>query len=344
MAGAAPDPIDQAQQQANEVAAKLADLNSQLTTLSGKVAEAQHDLDVAQADTARGRKTLAAARQLVRSRKGELAHFAVQAYMSGGSGDDDPLAIVDGGSTSARVKDGYVRVIGARRQQLIDETAAAERGAKRHADDLDRAQHAAEDASHQLQADVAATQSALDAQTQLKSTIDARLAVLIAQRAATQAAGLNSADAADAAAARAGLAQAIATGLPPAPNPAAAIAVQAAMSKIGQPYVWGGSGPDVFDCSGLTMWSWAQAGVRLDHWTGYQIHQGTPVGLDQLQPGDLMFMWPPGQPAGPPEHVTMYIGNGFVIQAPHIGGVVEVTSMWWWPGASRSGVHVEPGH
>ena len=104
----------------------------------------------------------------------------------------------------------------------------------------------------------------------------------------------------------ASLTSALATHLPPAPNPVAALAVATALSEVGKPYVWGGAGPDSFDCSGLVMWSYAHAGVALAHWTGDQINQGQPIDMKDLQPGDLIFMWPPGtvgRPARARDHV-----------------------------------------
>ncbi len=130
------------------------------------------------------------------------------------------------------------------------------------------------------------------------------------------------------------------TQLPAAPTPAAALAVATALSAVGDPYVWGAAGPNRFDCSGLVLWSWGKAGVQLAHWTGFQVHEGWPIDLKDLLPGDLIFMWRPHAKGGPPDHVAMYIGNHLIVQAPHIGGYVEVSSMWWWPGARRTAVRL----
>ncbi|MFE0461125.1 NlpC/P60 family protein [Kitasatospora sp. NPDC058965] len=106
--------------------------------------------------------------------------------------------------------------------------------------------------------------------------------------------------------------------LPPASGYAAA-AVQAALSKLGHSYVWGASGANTFDCSGLTQWSYAQAGVSLPRTTYEQVNVGAAVpSLAQAQPGDLIFY---GQDL---HHVAMYIGNGQAVHAPHTGDVVRV--------------------
>jgi cell wall-associated NlpC family hydrolase len=98
-------------------------------------------------------------------------------------------------------------------------------------------------------------------------------------------------------------------------------AVQIAMGELGVPYVWGGASPAGFDCSGLTMWVYAQLGIQLDHYTGSQWTAGVPVPYDQLAPGDLVFFEPD---IG---HVGIYIGNGEFIHAPHTGTVVQISSL-----------------
>jgi cell wall-associated NlpC family hydrolase len=106
--------------------------------------------------------------------------------------------------------------------------------------------------------------------------------------------------------------------LPPA-NSRAGIAIRAALSRLGRPYVWGATGPDRFDCSGLTQWSYARAGVHLDRTTYQQIHNGIPVARSQVRPGDLVFPH-----AG---HVQMAIGNNLVVEAPHAGASVQISPL-----------------
>ncbi|WBP89242.1 C40 family peptidase [Kitasatospora cathayae] len=108
------------------------------------------------------------------------------------------------------------------------------------------------------------------------------------------------------------------TNLPPASG-YAAVAVARAMSRQGSPYVWGATGPNTFDCSGLMVWSYAQAGVSLPRTSQEQGDVGTRVpSLDQAQPGDLVIY------GSDRHHVGMYIGNGMVVHAPHTGDVVKV--------------------
>jgi peptidoglycan DL-endopeptidase CwlO len=106
--------------------------------------------------------------------------------------------------------------------------------------------------------------------------------------------------------------------LPPA-NSRAGIAVRAALSRLGSPYVWGATGPDRFDCSGLTQWSYARAGIRLDRTTYQQIYDGIAIPRSQVRPGDLVF-----PSAG---HVQMAIGNNLVVEAPHAGATVRISPL-----------------
>src|SRR6185437_2611858 len=112
-------------------------------------------------------------------------------------------------------------------------------------------------------------------------------------------------------------------------------AVQIAMGELGVPYVWGGASPSGFDCSGLTMWVYAQLGIHLDHYTGSQWLAGPHVAYSDLAPGDLVF-FEPGI-----GHVGIYIGNGEFIHAPHTGTVVQISSLsdsWYaaeYQGATR---------
>jgi hypothetical protein len=103
-------------------------------------------------------------------------------------------------------------------------------------------------------------------------------------------------------------------------------AVAFAYRFLGVPYVWGGATPEGFDCSGLTMYVYAQLGIKLGHYTGFQYYQGRRVPRDQLQPGDLVFFH--SSPSGVPGHEGMYIGNGSFIHAPHTGDVVKISSMF----------------
>jgi peptidoglycan DL-endopeptidase CwlO len=97
----------------------------------------------------------------------------------------------------------------------------------------------------------------------------------------------------------------------------AGIAVAFARAQIGKPYVWGATGPDAFDCSGLTQAAWAAAGVSLPRTTYEQIDAGQRIQVGRLQPGDLVFYY------SGVSHVGIYVGNDQIIHAPHPGAAVE---------------------
>ena len=100
--------------------------------------------------------------------------------------------------------------------------------------------------------------------------------------------------------------------------------LRAAVSRRGLPYVWGATGPLSFDCSGLVQWSFAQAGIRMPRVAADQALAGPAVPVSRLQPGDLLFYHT--DPTAPTyiSHVTIYLGNGWMIQAPEPGKNVEI--------------------
>jgi cell wall-associated NlpC family hydrolase len=101
-------------------------------------------------------------------------------------------------------------------------------------------------------------------------------------------------------------------------------ALRAAESRKGLPYVWGATGPRSFDCSGLVQWSFAQAGITMPRVAADQARAGLAVPASQLQPGDLLFYHTDPTDPGYISHVAIYLGNGWMIQAPQPGMDVEI--------------------
>jgi len=101
-------------------------------------------------------------------------------------------------------------------------------------------------------------------------------------------------------------------------------ALRAAESRQGRPYVWGAAGPTSFDCSGLVQWSFAQAGVSMPRVAADQARTGLAVPVSQLEPGDLLFYHTDPTDPGYISHVAIYLGNGWMIQAPQPGMDVQV--------------------
>jgi cell wall-associated NlpC family hydrolase len=100
-----------------------------------------------------------------------------------------------------------------------------------------------------------------------------------------------------------------------------AIAAKTACAQIGKSYVWATAGPRTFDCSGLTLYGWAAAGVTLGHFTGWQWNETKAISRSQLQPGDLVFYF------SDHHHMSMYVGDGWVVHAPTSGDVVRMTQL-----------------
>jgi len=111
-------------------------------------------------------------------------------------------------------------------------------------------------------------------------------------------------------------------------------ALRAAMTRIGDPYVWAAAGPDEFDCSGLTMWAYEQVGIQLEHFTGDQWDEGEHIPQSELAPGDLLFFFNLG-------HVGMFISwddGGLMVDAPSAGQDVMIQTIPW--GSFDGGVRI----
>lgn len=96
------------------------------------------------------------------------------------------------------------------------------------------------------------------------------------------------------------------------------VAMQAALTRVGSPYSWGGSGPNAFDCSGLVMWAFQQAGISLPHSSQALARGGQPVDMSQMQPGDVVTYYSDAS------HAAIYIGDGMMVHASTYGTPVRV--------------------
>lgn len=269
---------------------------------------------------------VAAANANAAKARGALQTDAVNAYVHGGSlvslaTRNGGIAQADGGllageyantlaATQADNLDAY-RTAAAQAQILTTQLQSLEKQQSQAAANTDSARRAAASAQQQLQGTL--------------NQVKGQLQTLVAQAEAAKHAA-----AARAAAALLANAQALGRGfgsvssVPVPVGAGASEAVAAARSRLGMPYVWGAAGPGAFDCSGLIMWAWGQAGVALPHFSGAQYANTTHISMSQLQPGDLVF------PSNPGDHVAMYIGGGQVIEAPHSGDVVHIVPLAGW--------------
>jgi cell wall-associated NlpC family hydrolase len=100
-------------------------------------------------------------------------------------------------------------------------------------------------------------------------------------------------------------------------------------TKLGAPYVYSAGGPNAFDCSGFVRWVWMQLGVTLPHNSVAMWNMIDRIPVSELRPGDLVF----DSLGGPPEHVSIYAGDGMMIHAPNGGGRVRFDPLGWWTGA-----------
>jgi len=171
------------------------------------------------------------------------------------------------------------------------------------------AQRLAEDAQHRAQEAITAAELLTAQITEKRTALDGQIAQV---RAAMNRLSNNE---------RARLADAGDQGVYIGGPGAAGKAVDVALAQRGKMYVWGAAGPNTFDCSGLTMYAYAAAGISLPHSSRSQYTMGKPVSRDALAPGDLLFY---GSSAGTIHHVAMYVGGGMIVHASTSGQPVKV--------------------
>ena len=349
------DEIGDLQSRANQISQQMTDLQNQIFEDTNAVEAARYKASQIDAEISAAKAKLAEAKRSEDASRRDLSRFALQAYVTGGSGGVDLASLMSTDGNQIGQRQGYVSTAVGDRQQLVDDYEATQQVTKEQRAALDAARSQAADVQAQAEAKQASAKQAADQLAAMKSQLDGKLATLVAekqaaeQRAAEQRARAEAQAQAQAQAAAAAQAQADAAAstpsvpaistvptetdsppsgggggsfVPPPNASAAAIAIAAAQSQLGVPYVWGGATPGVgFDCSGLTMWAYAQAGVSLSHLTYSQEGEGRVVPLSQIQPGDLVFYWNAG-------HVALYVGGGSVIHAPHTGDVVRYGSLY----------------
>ncbi len=296
-AAAAPSTADEAQRLVAEAGRQLTVLDEQvhqaeLTVAAQQQAAAEADgaADLAEAGLARYEPAI---RAIAQSGYTGTTRSRVAAFLGSDSADDlvAQMTMID---LLAEHTDGVLTEVAA---------AQAEADARRAAADAATAEASAALATLQEQ------QAQVQAQVDQYEADFARLSAAEQARVTTTLAGPALAAPSAAAAAAA------------APGPAAATAVQTALAQVGDPYVWGSSGPDGFDCSGLTQYAYAAAGISLPHSSRAQSGLGTPVSRADLMPGDLVYFY------SPVSHVGIYVGDGKMVHARTHGLPVAVTSV-----------------
>jgi cell wall-associated NlpC family hydrolase len=336
---AAPAPVGGAP--SDEKGAEAARIERQLEEEGGKLSQAAERynrariaLDQVRSSIERARAELARADERMREARGLMARAAVLSYVHGGS-----ISVLSNLTRSTNndlvIRQQYLRFTAADQRQALgqlrvtreqvtdlqERLADEERSAARAASAADAARRAAADAEADQRARL--------------NRVQGEMADLVAAEAARRAAAaapapgpvrpapLAPAPTAAPAAAAKPSPLSILTPPPPAARGAAA-AVAEAQRQIGKPYKWGGSGPDSFDCSGLTAWAWKAGGVTLSHSALAQYHETTRVPLSAIQPGDLLFF---GPSVSGIHHNAIYVGNNQMIEASQTGTPVRYRAM-----------------
>jgi cell wall-associated NlpC family hydrolase len=304
--------------------ARLAEANEKLAEQFNK---AQIDVDQAQKDAAAAAAAAAAAQQHLVVARQALATSLASQYKSAAFSRTAALLAANSGQSYLETMQS-LNILAVHQGEIAKTATVAASTAKDAQATANRLVTATVDKRSSLEKQRSAIQVDIDKQKKLLASLTA------AERARFIAATAPPANAAQVAAVPAVQQAAPTATAAPAQSKGAGAAVQAALSQLGKPYVWGAAGPGSFDCSGLTMWAWAQAGVNLPHQSAEQQGLGTSVAQSQLQPGDLVFF---GSPA---YHVGLYIGNGMMVHAPTTGDVVKVTALAYmsdYSGATRVG-------
>jgi cell wall-associated NlpC family hydrolase len=291
-------------QQAAQLAA---DASQRLEGLSEQVNEAREVLAQQQWAALAAHQQVEQSRAQLDALDGQIRQVARSAYT--GTGDD--FATLDLLMTSDSAED-FVSSL-----SMLDQIAGHTTGVL---DEVSGAAQQAEQAQADADAAAAAAQQTLDDLSAQEARLQADIADYRQQFAALTAAQQ----------AQVRQAEVVHTGSPVAPaavaRPAAAsgsaqAAVDTALAQVGDRYVFGAGGPDAFDCSGLTQYAYAAAGVSLPHSSRMQSQMGRAVSRAELQPGDLLFFY------SPVSHVAMYIGNGQMVHASTESQPVKVVSI-----------------
>lgn len=349
------DEITDLQTRADQISSQISDLQAQVERDTAAVERATYQASVIDEKIDKATAQLAAAKRHEASSRKDLADYALNAYVNGGSGSVDLAVLLDTKGDEIGPRQGYTSTAVGDRQELVDQLQASQRITADRADTLATERKNAAAVAEQAKDKKASAEAAQRELESVQSQVKGKLATLVAEKQAAEerarearareAAQAAQRRAAAEAATHAAASQAAApnvtapvqTESAPAPGPVQSTApaptapvpssgrggaaVAAAASQLGTPYVWGGSSPGGFDCSGLTMWAWAQAGVSLPRVTYSQRSAGQVVPLSQIQPGDLVFY-------NGFSHVGLYAGGGSIIHAPHTGDVVKYASLY----------------
>jgi cell wall-associated NlpC family hydrolase len=347
---ASASPISDKKAEAARLAQQIAANGDRIAALGEAFNGATYELQQTDAAIAEAQRRTDAARKHTSELLGRVKSVALQIYSHAGSSSAlSALNVSSANDFALRMK--YSNVSAQRDQDAISRLNSARQDLAVMQKALDRRRAEAVKNRNAIAAARQQIEAANAQAQQLQAQVKGQLATLVAQEQARQAAAAKAAALAQIQAARAQAQQSrasagsVSSGVDPsavgggnfpnapAPSGGAAAAIAYARAQLGKPYVYAATGPDAFDCSGLTMMAWAQGGVSMPHYSGAQYSMFPHVSWDQLQPGDLVFKGPGGS-----EHVAMYIGGGMQIAATHTGDFVRIQ-----PLMSGSSGAVRPG-
>ncbi len=293
---AEPGTTAEAMEQVRQAAQELTSIDAQIDEAEVIVARLQEASRVAAAEAADARRRLD-------SFEPQLRAIAQSGYI--GENQSRVAAFLTSGSATDLVQQmATLDVIADRTNAIVAEVALLQDAAELAEAEADEAAVTAEAALGQLQAQQVDVQGRIE---QYESDF-ARLTAEEQAAVTTAIAGPT-------------LAAPTVAELPVVPGSAIATVIETALAQVGDPYVWGASGPDGFDCSGLTSYAYAAAGVSLPRASRSQATVGREVSRAELQPGDLVFFY------NPISHVGLYIGNGQMVHARTFGQPVAVTTV-----------------
>ncbi|MGZ8761930.1 MAG: NlpC/P60 family protein [Acidimicrobiia bacterium] len=337
-------PIDDKRAEAAALQSQIDANGRRIDTLSEEANGARYRRDQAQAARNDAQQRIEVA-QAERGRlRALLGKRALDAYKGGGS--SSPLDVIDvrnARELGARAK--YATAAQNTQNKLVAQLRGAEEELATRQTELDAAIAQATAEQERIEASRSEIESANATQAQLLGQVQGELATLVQQEeqrrqaeAAARARALTAPRAAPPSPSGRSTGPANASGggaswAGPAASGGAGAAIAFARSQLGKPYRYAASGPDSYDCSGLTMRAWQAGGVSMPHYSGAQYGMFPHVPLDALQPGDLVFWGPGGS-----NHVAMYTGGGNVIYAPQTGSFVKEGPIYGNPvGAARPG-------
>lgn len=339
------DSVDDARRQVNEMADRLEAAEEEVDRLSEELRVAEDDKARLDVEIAEAEVEIAAMETEVGGLRAEMSDVAVQAFVGGGGGGSLTGLLAPGAGPNEAVQRQYLTEmalnLGSADSDQLD-ALIDDLGDKKA--ELERDRTAAEELAANIEENQRKAADKIEEYTALKAKAERQLGEALAKERARRAAAAAVAARAQAAALAASRASGSSASNPgastsnsgsatrprfdpasiPASSSRGAIAVAAARSQIGVKYVKNAAVEnEAFDCSGLTMWAWQQAGVSLPHQSRRQFASSPQIPVEYVEPGDLIFFY------SPITHVGIYVGGGMMVDAPGVGRTVRLTAVSW---------------